>query len=458
MLKQHERSLSTAQRIFDILIIYVCWLAAYYIRFEMLPNQNENLIVFFAKIGFIQIIVTHYFFHTSGLYLSQRFKSRVVEILSIIKANSFAFITLVLGLYFFAPERVSRGQLLIYFILSSSFLTLFRLLVRNFLRFLRKRGKNLRHVLLIGNGAQLCDYIETARRYKDCGIHFKGWFNSDGLATKMGIEELRIDYGAYTAAASVDVIVIGHKNGDHHKTEEFLKSNYNDITPIQILPDLSYSLVGQQVEDFAGIPLITYNQPKFSTIDLMIKRFFDFFLTLFGLIIIFPLLLAVAIAVKLSSTGPILYGQRRMGMDGQLFTMWKFRSMRLAKDESDTKEWSNKDNPRKTKVGNFIRRTSLDELPQLFNVLFGQMSLVGPRPEQPFFVEKFRSEIPGYMLRHKMKAGITGWAQINGWRGNTSLKKRIECDIYYIKHWSLWFDVKIIFLTFWKGFIDKNAY
>lgn len=458
MLKQHERSLSSAQRIFDAVIIYLCWLTAYYIRFEILPNQNEKLIVIFAKIGLIQLIITHYFLHTNGLYLSQRFKSRIGEILTVVKANTFAFIALVLGLYFFAPERVSRGQLLIYFILSCTFLTLFRLVVRNFLRSLRKRGKNLRHVLLIGNGPQLCDYVETARRYKDCGIHFRGWFNSNGLAAKMGIKDLEIDYGAFRSSAEIDVIVIGHKSGDHHKTEEFLKTNYNDITPIQILPDLSYSLVGQQVEDFAGIPLITYNQPHFSVIDLMIKRFFDFFLTLFGLIIISPILFAIAIAVKLSSPGPILYGQRRMGMDGQLFTMWKFRSMRIAKDESDTKEWSNKDNPRKTKVGSFIRRTSLDELPQLFNVLFGQMSLVGPRPEQPFFVEKFRSEIPGYMLRHKMKAGITGWAQINGWRGNTSLKKRIECDIYYIKHWSLWFDVKILFLTFWKGFIDKNAY
>src|SRR5690606_3285476 len=177
---------------------------------------------------------------------------------------------------------------------------------------------------------------------------------------------------------------------------EFIKLHYNDVTPIQILPDLSYALVGQQVEDFAGIPLITYNQPKFSTIDLILKRFFDFLLTLIGLILISPILLAIAIGVKLSSPGPIFYGQRRMGVDGQLFTMWKFRSMRLANDDTDTKEWSNKENPRKTKFGSFLRRTSLDELPQLFNVLLGQMSLVGPRPEQPYFVEKFRSEIPGY--------------------------------------------------------------
>tara|TARA_R110000868_G_scaffold155691_6_gene382157 strand:- start:23639 stop:25015 length:1377 start_codon:yes stop_codon:yes gene_type:complete len=458
MLKQHERSISTAQRIFDAILIYACWMAAYFIRFDLLPNADRNLFEQFAKIGLIQAAFALYFMHKNGLYRSQRFNSRVGEILTVLKANSLAFVALVIGLYFVAPERVSRGQLLLYFPLSTVALVALRLIARNFLRALRKRGKNLRHVLLIGNGPQLCDYVETARRYKDCGIHFRGWINSSGLAAKQGIQEITVDYEAFRSQENVDVIVIGHKNGDHHKTEEFLRSNYNDITPIQILPDLSYAMVGQQVEDFAGIPLITYNQPQFSTIDLMIKRFFDFTLTLIGLIIISPLLIFIAIGVKLTSPGPIFYGQRRMGIDGQLFTMWKFRSMRMASDDSDTKEWSNKENPRKTKFGAFLRKTSLDELPQLFNVLLGQMSLVGPRPEQPFFVEKFRSEIPGYMLRHKMKAGITGWAQVNGWRGDTSLKKRIECDIYYIKHWNLWFDVKILFLTFWKGFIDKNAY
>jgi lipopolysaccharide/colanic/teichoic acid biosynthesis glycosyltransferase len=147
-----------------------------------------------------------------------------------------------------------------------------------------------------------------------------------------------------------------------------------------------------------------------------------------------------------------------VGLDGEEFMMWKFRSMRVATGDEDKTEWSNKDNPRKTKFGDFIRRTSLDELPQLLNVLLGNMSLVGPRPEQPFFVEKFRHEIPGYMLKHKMKPGMTGWAQVNGWRGDTDLNKRIECDIYYIKHWSLWFDIKILFLTIFKGFINKNAY
>ena len=190
------------------------------------------------------------------------------------------------------------------------------------------------------------------------------------------------------------------------------------------------------------------------------KRIFDVISTGLGLILISPLLLLIAIGVKISSPGPILYGQERVGLDGKRFKMWKFRSMRILtdKDKNNIPGWTVKDDPRKTKLGSFLRATSLDELPQLWNVFSGEMSLVGPRPEQSYYVEKFRHEIPAYMLRHKMKAGLTGWAQINGWRGDTSLHKRIECDIYYIRNWSLWLDIKIIFLTFWKGFVNKNAY
>lgn len=242
------------------------------------------------------------------------------------------------------------------------------------------------------------------------------------------------------------------------RTSEFMAKHHNDVTPIQILPDLSFSLVGHQIEDFAGIPLVTVNQPTFNQFELALKRTLDVVGVLIGGLFISPLLLICAIGVKLSSPGPIFFGQRRVGVDGSEFLMWKFRSMRVADDSVQTKEWSNKENPRKTRFGDFLRRTSLDELPQIWNVLVGDMSLVGPRPEQPFFVEKFRHEIPGYMLRHKMRAGMTGWAQINGWRGDTDLSERINCDIYYIKNWSFIFDLRILFLTFFKGFVSKNAY
>lgn len=456
MLKKNGHLFVLFQRLIDLLIVAFTWMAAYYIRFHLISGAQKGMTTLFAQISVGLMIISAYWFDRAGLYQSQRFNSHVSEIVSLTKANLMAFLSLVVGLYFIKLDPISRGQLIIFFGLSTPALIVAHLSIRGTLRSLRRRGKNLRHVLLYGNGRHLADYVRSVRTYADCGISVIGWLNSDGLAAATGVKDLGnqdnwIDFPA-------DSIVVGFRAADSQKLEDFLRVNHNTLVDIKVIPDLTYSYLGHKIEDFAGIPVISINSPRMSFMDVFTKRALDFFLTMIGLLIISPLLALIAIGVKLTSPGPVLYGQKRMGLDGQHFTMWKFRSMRVAKPGDDTKEWSNKDNPRKTKFGSFLRRTSLDELPQLFNVLLGQMSLVGPRPEQPFFVEKFRNDIPAYMLRHKMKAGITGWAQINGWRGDTSLERRIECDIFYIKNWSLWLDLKILLLTFIKGFINKNAY
>ena len=188
------------------------------------------------------------------------------------------------------------------------------------------------------------------------------------------------------------------------------------------------------------------------------KVLMDYVLGALALLVLSPLMGAVALAVKWTSPGPVLYRQERMGLDGVRFQMYKFRSMRVGAEAESGAVWARQNDDRRTWVGALLRKTSLDELPQLFNVLRGEMSLVGPRPERPVFVEEFRRSVPGYMLRHKMKSGMTGWAQVNGWRGNTSIEKRIEFDLHYIENWSLGFDVKILWLTVWKGLINKNAY
>ena len=238
----------------------------------------------------------------------------------------------------------------------------------------------------------------------------------------------------------------------------FLKEQHNDVIPIKILPDLSYSFIGHKLEEFADILMLDINSPRISFAQIIFKRLFDIVFSFLGLLVFSPLMLLLAILIKFDSKGPVFYGQKRLGLDGNSFTMWKFRTMRMAKNQEDHITWSSQNEPRKTRLGHFIRSLSLDELPQLWNVLIGNMSLVGPRPERPYFVNKFRQNIPAYMLRHKMKAGITGWAQIEGWRGDTCLQKRIECDIYYIKNWSLWLDIRIIVLTFLRSFSNKNAY
>jgi Undecaprenyl-phosphate glucose phosphotransferase len=228
---------------------------------------------------------------------------------------------------------------------------------------------------------------------------------------------------------------------------------------LQVIPDYSrFIALGAAVESFGGVPLIVLNDSPLYGYRAWLKRLMDFSLAGVGLLILSPLLMLIALAVRLSSRGPVLYRQERMGLDGRTFGMLKFRSMKVDAEDRTGAVWAVKNDDRRTMIGTFLRSTSLDELPQLWNVLTGDMSLVGPRPERPVFVDKFRHEIPNYMLRHRVKTGITGWAQVNGWRGDTSLEKRIECDIYYIRNWSLWLDVKILFLTVFKGFVNPNAY
>jgi Undecaprenyl-phosphate glucose phosphotransferase len=233
----------------------------------------------------------------------------------------------------------------------------------------------------------------------------------------------------------------------------------DETIDLQIIPDYSnYLALGATTESFGGVPLIVLNSSPLSGYQAWLKRAMDILLSGIGLLVLSPLLASLAILVRATSRGPVLYRQERMGLDGETFDMLKFRSMKIDAEASTGAVWARANDDRRTAFGSFLRSTSLDELPQLWNVFAGEMSLVGPRPERPVFVNKFRHEIPNYMLRHRVKTGITGWAQVNGWRGDTSLEKRIECDIYYIRNWSLWMDVKILFLTVFKGFVNPNAY
>lgn len=453
-----DSNLKLTRYLTDILSISISWYAAYALRFYLIPNAQQGIGLLFIQILPILILTSLFIYHRNGLYREERYISTIYEVTAVLKANIFAFIFFVAIIYFSFTDKISRIVFLSYFIISSILVALGRGIYKNILRKARAQGQNLKHILLVGSGKSVEDYIHAARLYKDCGLHFIGWIDSHGKSKDFNIPEFSGSIEEAKKAHSINTIVLGYSGDEATKNTKILQENYNDVIPIQILPDLSYSFIGHQLEEFAGIPLLIYNQPQITQFEFFSKRVFEFVLCFIGVIFISPLLFFIALMVKLSSPGPILYGQERIGLNGKPFMMWKFRSMKVATDDEDNTEWSNKENPRKTKFGDFIRKTSLDELPQLLNVLKGEMSLVGPRPERPFFVEKFKVEIPNYMLRHKLPPGITGWAQINGWRGDTSIEKRIECDIFYIKNYSLYLDIKIIFLTFIKGFINKNAY
>ena len=456
--KKEEKSFETVQKCLDIVCVLVCWCLSYVLRFKVAQGQ-PGLEFFFLKLSPSLVFITFLYFKKYGLYRSGGLHRNYVEISSIFKANTLAFFSFVIVLYFFADERLSRTTLILYYLLSTFFLTLLRIFMKNHLRNLRRKGKNLRSILLVGNGTQLDEYIRLSRQLKDSGIRFCARIGLTGNGKYQDIPEIKEeDYQSFVKNNPPDAVVIGHKASESRQVELFLKENHNDIIPFQILPDLSFSLVGHKIEDFAGIPFININYPPYGPLEITAKRLLDFFSSLIGMVFLSPFLLCIGIGVKCSSSGPVFYGQKRVGLDGEEFTMWKFRTMEMPKNGEDETSWGSRHNPRKTPFGTLLRKTGLDELPQLYNVLMGHMSLVGPRPERVFFVNQFRKEIPIYMLRHKIRSGITGWAQINGFRGDTNIEKRVEYDIHYIKHWSFWLDLKIIFLTFWKGLLNKNAY
>jgi len=257
----------------------------------------------------------------------------------------------------------------------------------------------------------------------------------------------------------IDQIYIALPFHEHEKIRHVLATLKNEIVDIKVVSDL-YDFIRLRggVDELDGLPIINIQDSPLHGWGKVSKRVLDMALSVGALVLFGPVMGLIALLIKLTSSGPIFYKQKRMGFDGTIFEMLKFRSMVDGAEKQTGSVWAQPNDSRRTPIGKILRKTSLDELPQLFNVLRGEMSLIGPRPERPELIDQFKHRIPKYMLRHKVKAGITGWAQVNGWRGNTSLEKRIEYDLYYIQHWSIGFDVKILFLTLWKGFFNKYAY
>ena len=432
--------------------VVLCWFAAYGIRFHLLANADTGLEFIFIKLTPLLLVLTLYNFYRNDLYLFERSHSPYREMLQVLKGNIATILFFVFLVYFFEENRISRLTIGIYTILSCVTLLLERLLFFN----IERNRSRIPNILLVGNGTPLKKYMDTVFAHR----YFKARIIGHVAPGELEREDIRTfaDYEQARKEMDPDVVLLSYEGEEDRKNMEFLAKYYNDVIPIKYLPNLSHSLVGYRIEEFEGIPMLDFNAPSFKTLDILFKRLLDVVGSLMGLFLLAPLFVLIGIFVKCSSRGPIFYGQLRVGLGGRHFTMWKFRTMRMPENMQEEREWSRKDNPRKTAVGGFLRRTSLDELPQLWNVLRGDMGLIGPRPEQPHFVEQFKKDIPGYMLRHKVRPGISGWAQVNGWRGDTDIVSRIECDIFYIKHWSLWLDFKIMVFTFFKGFVNRNAY
>ena len=446
---------------------------AYPLRFHVLTafkpfalQEGERFLAFTIYARKIMFLLPGYLviYGLSGLYKPRRGHSRIRVIGNLIEAN-------LLGIFYFAflifiqkENDISRWFYLIFGALNLTFGLALRYVISKVLRTIRKRGKNLKHVLLVGYSRAAEGFIDRIKQNPEWGYWIHGILDDNAVLDTdyKGIKVVGsiLDLGQIIEENDYDEIVITLGLSEYEKLESIVNVCEKTGVHTKFVPDYNNMVsTVPYIEDLYGLPVINIrNVPLTNTINLFIKRTMDIVLGFIALVLGFIPMLVIAVIIKCTSKGPVIFSQVRVGKHGREFKMFKFRSMYLEDPEKEKDEWTTKGDKRVTPIGRFIRKTSLDELPQLFNVLGGSMSLVGPRPERPQFVEKFREEVPRYMVKHQVRPGMTGWAQIKGYRGDTSIKKRIEYDLYYIENWSVGLDIKILFLTIFKGFINKNAY
>lgn len=461
VLREHSSLLLFIMRSLDLIAVGVAgWVSYWWTSGNWTLSYSYKLQI---ALGLVCTIV---FFNHFLLYRAWRGTSTAMELRVVSGAWLAVFATLGsvyaisgAGLPLFPQWLVS------WFIAGWVLLTGFRALLRVVLRVLRSRGYNQRSVIIVGlseRGVQIADQISKANW---TGLRVLGYFD-DRSPARREVSDPKLPYlGAiadvsrYIDGHEVDQVWVVYPLKAEDKVKAVLHALRHHTVEIRYVLDIfAFNLVNHSIGEVAGVPILNLSASPLQGVNGFIKDLGDRFLALLILAAISPLMLAIAIGVKLSSPGPVFYRQERVSWNNKRFMMLKFRSMPVTVEAETGPVWARKGEVRATRFGAFLRRTSLDELPQFLNVLKGDMSIVGPRPERPIFVDQFKDEIPLYMKKHMVKAGITGWAQVNGWRGDTDLGKRVEHDIYYIEHWSFWLDMKIIFMTLFKGFIHRNAY
>lgn len=451
------------------------FVAAYHLRFDTehsilirwgmeRPRGLYGTLEDYLQILFMLIpcyLASYYFFH---LYDPKRVKSRKYEIFNMLKANIVGILYCAAFLFFIHNGKWARLFIVIFVTLNFMMEVTFRFATTTILRKIRKKGLNQKHILLIGYSRAAESYIDRLLAHPEWGFSIHGILDNhkpfghayrnvpvigridelEKMLPENDYDEIAITLGINHYDSLEQIVAITEKSGVHTK---FIP-DYNNIIPTR-----------PYTEDLDGLPVIHVRKvPLSNSFNRFLKRTFDIFGSLL-LILLFSIPMAIVAAIiKATSPGPLIFKQERVGLHNHPFKMFKFRSMEVQDDSKEKQAWTVQNDPRVTPIGKFIRKTSLDELPQFFNVLKGDMSLVGPRPERPFFVEKFKEEIPRYMIKHQVRPGITGWAQVNGYRGDTSIRMRIDCDLYYIENWTFGLDIKILFLTIFKGFVNKNAY
>ncbi len=467
VIKDNQKYFNRLHVVLDAAVIAFSYWLSWVIKFSGIFVKNSVRTLSFEQymLALIFIIPGYLILYSAcSLYTPKRVQGRRLEFANIAKANAIGVLLVIVALYIFKELDYSRSMLVIFFGINTVLCECLRMGIRLILRDMRKRGLNQKHILLVGYSRAAEEYIDRILANPQWGYTVRGILDDsveagtvyrgikvlgcvDNLMVILPenkLDEIVITLGLHQYARLEEIVALCEKSGVHTK---FIPDYTN------IIPTKPYT------EDLLGLPVINIRYvPLTNTFSAAVKRAMDIFGAIVAIILFSPVMLLFAVLIKATSKGPLIYKQTRVGLHNKPFEMYKFRSMEMQPEAEERKAWTVKNDPRVTSVGKFMRKTSIDELPQLFNILKGDMSLVGPRPERPFFVEKFREEIPRYMVKHQVRPGLTGWAQIHGYRGDTSIRKRIEYDLYYIENWTVGLDIKILFLTFFKGFVNKNAY
>ena len=456
----------------DAVVVIVSYAFAWWLKFSSgFVDREVGVLSFEFYMRALILIVPLYIllYYAFNLYTPKRVQGRRLELSNIILSNTVGLLILMAGFFLALSyseqlKNFSRSMFIYFFLINIVFEEIERLAIRAFLRSIRKNGYNQKHILLVGYSKAAEQYIDRIKQNPQWGYSIRGILD-DNIARGTMYKGVKVigsvgNLPYILPENRLDEIAITLSLEEYYKLEKIVAECEKSGVHTKFIPDYGNIIPTRPyTEDLLGLPVINIRYvPLSNTFNALIKRLTDIVGSIICIIIFSPVMLGSAILVKATSSGPLIFKQERVGLHNKPFQMYKFRTMYVQTEEEERKGWTQKNDPRVTSVGKFLRKTSLDEFPQLFNVLKGDMSLVGPRPERPQYVEKFREEIPRYMIKHQVRPGMTGWAQVNGYRGDTSIRKRIEHDLYYIENWTLGLDMKILFLTVFKGFINKNAY
>ncbi len=467
MIKDNQKYFNRLQILLDAIVVAAAYLLSWWLKFEgPLADSGAGAYTMQFYFSALYFLVPGYLiiYYLNKMYTPKRTRRIETEITQVFAANLAGALVFLVCIAVFKISDFSRGLIAIYSVVCAAFMIFERLIIRWILSRMRKSGYNIKHILLIGYSRAAEEYISRIKANPQWGYVVRGILDDKVPRGTMykGVKVIGCidNLSMILPVSQLDEIAVTLSLSDYDRLEELVGMCEKSGVHTKFIPDYN-SLIPNRpyTEDLNGLPVINIRYiPLTNTFNAIAKRLVDIVGSLLGIIILSPVLLVVSIIIKCTSEGPVIFKQERIGLHNKPFNMYKFRTMYVQNTEEESQAWTTKDDPRVTGVGRFFRRTSIDELPQLFNILKGDMSIVGPRPERPQFVEKFKEEIPRYMIKHQVRPGLTGWAQINGFRGDTSIYKRIDYDIYYIENWSMLFDIKIMFLTVFRGFINENAY